>query len=71
MDTLKRRCLVPNAEKTQVDLDLDELQQETERLLALLKDRQIGALSWNIFMRERLQNVRALTSKFLNRRIGN
>ncbi|MEK7120311.1 MAG: hypothetical protein AAB824_02100 [Patescibacteria group bacterium] len=62
---------MPKTEEAQVNLDLDELQRETEQLLALLKDRQLGVMSWYMFMRERLQNMRALTSKFLNRRIGN
>ena len=39
------------------NMNLDELQKETERPLALLKDRQPGIMTWNDFMRERLQSV--------------
>jgi len=46
---------------------LDELQQEAEKLLALLKDRQIGMMTWDDFMRERLQKIHALTSRALGK----
>ena len=48
-------------------VNLDELQQETEKLLALLKDRQPGLMTWNEFLHERLQNLHTLTSKALGK----
>lgn len=44
-------------------MNLDELQRETERLLALLKDRQHGTMSWNLFLQERIQNITNLAAK--------
>lgn|GEM_PF-3880127 len=41
---------------------LNELQQETEKLLALLTDRQPGLRSWNEFLGERLQKLHFLAS---------
>lgn len=38
-------------------MNLDELQNETEKLLSLLKDRQPGTMGWNMFMKDRLQNI--------------
>lgn len=43
-------------------ISLDELQQEVEKLLALLKDRQPGQLTWHGFMVERLTRLNTLTS---------
>ncbi|OGZ29228.1 MAG: hypothetical protein A2427_03040 [Candidatus Nealsonbacteria bacterium RIFOXYC1_FULL_40_7] len=43
-------------------VNLDDLQQEVEKLLALLKDRQPGLITWNGFMQERLQALHKLTS---------
>ena len=34
-------------------IDLDQLQNETEKLLSLLKDRQPGLMAWNIFLKEK------------------
>ena len=48
-------------------ISLDDLQQETEKLLALLKDRQPGLMTWNEFMHERLQNLHKLTSQALGK----
>lgn len=39
---------------------LDEMQAETEKLLALLKDRHVGLMTWNQFLNERLRNMRAI-----------
>lgn len=50
-------------------VNLDELQRETKQLLALLEDRQIGMLSWHIFMRERLSYLHHLTSKALGKKV--
>jgi len=48
-------------------VNLDELQQEVEKLLALLNDRQPGLMTWNEFMWERLQNLHKLTSQGLGK----
>lgn len=41
-------------------MNLDDLQNEVEKLLALLKDRQQGLMSWNVFLAERLEKVQKL-----------
>lgn len=49
------------------DINLDALQQEVEKLLRLLTDRQPGLISWNHFMNERLENLHKLTSQALGK----
>lgn len=59
-----------SAKKTEGEkkgINFDDLQQETEKLRALLKDRQPGLLTWNEFMQERLQNLHRLTSQALGK----
>ncbi len=41
-------------------MNLDELQIEVEKLLSLLKDRQIGVLAWNMFLTERLRSIQEM-----------
>jgi hypothetical protein len=41
-------------------MNLDELQEEAQKLLKLLEDRQIGTMGWNMFMTERLQKIKQL-----------
>lgn len=48
-------------------INLDKLQRETEKLLALLKDRQPGLMTWNDFLRDRLTNLHKLTSQALGK----
>jgi len=48
---------VPFPGKEKEEIDLDELQTETEKLLLLLKNRQPGLITWNGFLKERLENV--------------
>lgn len=48
-------------------INLDELQQEMERLLALFKDRKPGLMTWNEFLHERLQNLHKLASRALGK----
>ena len=48
-------------------INLDELQQETEKLLALLKERETGYASWHELMHERLTNLHALISQALGK----
>jgi hypothetical protein len=38
-------------------IDLDALQGEAEKLLGLLKDRQMGHFTWHEFFQERLKNI--------------
>lgn len=47
--------------------NLDLLQEEVEKLMALLKDRQTGTMSWNMFLQERLEKLHTLLSKVLNK----
>lgn len=53
--------------KTQMDADLDELQQEAEKLVALLKDRQPGLMTWGMFLRDRLTRLHGLISTALGK----
>lgn len=46
-------------------INLDELQNETEKLLALLKDRQYGTSSWNSILHERLKRIHRMLSEAL------
>lgn len=46
---------------------LDELQQETEKLNSLLRDRQTGTMTWNFFFRERIEKLHELTSEILGK----
>ena len=48
-------------------IDLDILQGETERLLALLKDRQHRLSSWNEMLQLRIENFYKLTSQALGK----
>jgi hypothetical protein len=48
-------------------INLDELQQETEKLLALLRDRQPGMFTWNDFLVERMTKIHTLTTKALGK----
>ena len=48
-------------------VNLDELQSEVENLLALIRNRQPGLMSWNKFMREHLQNLHKLTAQALDK----
>ena len=41
-------------------MDLDKLQNEAEKLLALLKDRQPGLFTWKIMLVERINSIRKL-----------
>lgn len=38
-------------------IDLDQLQAEVEKLLALLKNREPGLMTWNMFLHDRLQSI--------------
>ncbi len=55
------------ANHSKKSIDLDELQQEAEKLLALLRDRQPGLMSWHGFLDERLRNIHTITSKVLGK----
>jgi len=48
-------------------MDLDELQNEAEKLVSLLKDKQTGLMSWNFLLRDRLEKLHELTSEALGK----
>ena len=54
---------LPGFDNNQMNL----LQGEAEKLLALLKDRQLGLMSWHMFMNERLTNMHGLISRMLGK----
>jgi hypothetical protein len=41
-------------------MNLEDLQNEVEKLLSLLRDRQIGLFTWNQFLRERLSAIKKM-----------
>lgn len=43
------------------EINLDALQREAEKLVGLLKDRQVGLMTWWGFLRERLLNLQRLS----------
>lgn len=47
---------------TRQSINLDDLQEQAEKLVALLRDRQPGLISWHMFLAERLKNLRAMIS---------
>ena len=44
-------------------VNLDELQTETEKLLQLLNDRQLGLITWNMFLIERLTAIKKMAEE--------
>lgn len=54
-------------ERKSEGVDLEDLQKETEKLTALLKDRHPGLMTWNEFMRASLQNLHRLASQALGK----
>ena len=38
-------------------MDLNKLQEETEKLLSLLKEREQGLMTWNLFLAEKLKSI--------------
>lgn len=63
----QKQASVKKAKDEKKGISLDDLQQETEKLLALLADRQPGLMTWNEFLQERLQNIHKLTSQALGK----
>ena len=63
----QKKANAKKSEGKKKSIKLDDLQLETEKLLALLNDRQPGLMSWNEFMQERLQNLHRLTSQALGK----
>lgn len=41
-------------------MNLNELQTEVEKLLALLKDRHPELMVWNIFLNDRLKSIQKM-----------
>lgn len=48
-------------------VNLDELQRETEKLLALLKEREIGYAAWYMCLHDHLESLHKLTSQALGK----
>jgi hypothetical protein len=46
-------------------LNLDQLQEESDKMSNLLKDRQTGMVSWHQFMHERVNNMYSLVAQGL------
>lgn len=42
-------------------INLDDLEWEVQGLLTLLKDRELGLMSWNRLLKEKIVNLRKLT----------
>jgi len=63
----QKRVSIEKSGDDKKSINLDDLQQEVEKLLALLKDRQQGLMTWNEFMQERLQNLYKLSSRALGK----
>lgn len=63
----QKQASAKKAEGEKNTVDLDRLQQEVEKLLALLKDRQTGLAAWHDFMHERLENLHKLASQGLGK----
>lgn len=47
---------------------LDKLQVEVEKLLSLLKDRQPGLMTWNMFLEERLETIQKMITELTQER---
>ncbi len=58
---------VGGAPEQREGIDLEELQGEAEKLLDLLRNRQPEFMTWNDFMKERLEALHRLTSKALGK----
>ena len=58
-----------SAEKSdkQKAINLDDLEEEAKKLLSLLENRQPGLMTWNGFMRERVESLHKLTSQALGK----
>lgn len=41
-------------------MNLDQLQQEAEKLVSLLKDRQLGLMTWHMLLEERLKAIKQM-----------
>ena len=63
----QKQANAKKAEGEKKGINLDDLQQEAEKLLSLLKDRHPGLMTWNDFMRKRLQNLHELASQALGK----
>lgn len=60
-------CYDPSEfEVVEQGINLDELQEETEKLLALLKDRQPGLFTWNELFKKKMEKTHSLLSQIVN-----
>ncbi len=48
------------AAKQKDEVSYDKLQEEAEKLVSLLKDREVGMFSWHILLNERLKSIHDL-----------
>lgn len=46
--------------KQKSEVSYDKLQEEAEKLVALLKDRETGMFSWHMLLNERLKTIHDL-----------
>ena len=53
--------------RKEMGAQFSKLQYEAEMLLAVIKDRQPGLMTWDEFLLERLRNLHTITSKLLGR----
>ena len=63
----RQQAITENTWSVKKGFNLDELQQETKKLLSLLENRQPGLMTWNEFLYERLQGLYKLTSQALGK----
>lgn len=49
-----------------MDVDLEDLYQESDRMTSLLKDREPGLATWHMFLRERMTNMLKLLHNIMD-----
>ena len=63
MPTMTEQTSTKKFENEKEGIDFDDLQQNVEGLLTLLKFRDTDLSSWHKFVKKRLQNLHKFTSK--------
>jgi len=48
------------AENQKTEITHDKLQEEAEKLVSLLKDREVGLFSWHMLLNKRLKSIHDL-----------
>ncbi len=64
---VKQREALTKSDDKKKSVNLDEIQQEMEKLLPLLKDRQCGLMIFDELTQKRLQNLSELISQALGK----